>query len=253
MSRILSKLTREMAEHTLQRSRPLLAVHRARFSASSDLDERRIQALHIASLRLALAVSAYVLERPDPEVIAELRGAAEARAAQWAPVARGEVEDGEVWSLLLLDLGLITAFGSERARLECAQLPLQAIELTDDGELVGRDVVVAWLALLRGERPELDAAIERAAASSDPWLHGWVQGIARGLRALSREDPEELARGLALIAEFNTRQALHGDWQLSDDGPISTPGLGLCRLARERGLRIELDSPYLPLSLLKGP
>jgi hypothetical protein len=46
----------------------------------------------------------------------------------------------------------------------------------------------------------------------------------------------ELKAGLAAIVKFTEHHALRGDWQRLAAGQMSLVGLGICRLARSRGL-----------------
>jgi hypothetical protein len=88
------------------------------------------------------------------------------------------------------------------------------------------------------------------ANNADRWDRQWTHGIVRSLLAIHDGKSDELKAGLEEIAKFTEHEAWRGDWQRLPAGQMSLVGLGLCRLARKRGLPTEIDSIYVPLQLL---
>jgi hypothetical protein len=237
MSLALSRYSDEDAEDSIVAGREGIARRLPQDLTGATVEQRVKHHRVLAASYLEVALAQYKLEARPDEVAAGLRAAADWTARSLA------LEPSEVWSLRLHDFGLITAFGTSAQRVACATLPDACVEPTSEGDY-GPRVARAWLAVLRGETVELAPPVQ-----SDDWTREWAWGIAQGLSGL-QGDLRALEHGLRDVLRFTERQALRGDWDVLEEGLMSMPAMGLCKLARERGLAVDLQSPYCPLSLL---
>ncbi|HVZ30935.1 MAG TPA: Imm49 family immunity protein, partial [Polyangiaceae bacterium] len=111
-----------------------------------------------------------------------------------------------------------------------------------------------WQARLRegtSDRAALISELERCSSDqAGRWDKQWTHGIALCLLAVEDRDHAGFQRGLEEVASFTQREATRGDWRTQNEGQMSLVGLGLCRAAREAGMRPVSDSAYIPIQLL---
>jgi hypothetical protein len=78
-----------------------------------------------------------------------------------------------------------------------------------------------------------------------------IRNECRLLDAIRTKDAAALDAALgermAILEASFLRNGRNGPWQLMD-----LEGLGICRLARDRGLRVQRSHPYLPVDWLNG-
>lgn len=187
---------------------------------------------------------AYALEKPVPEVLNPIRdGVRGFRTA----VERGcRLSAGEAMEFALYGLA-----AAERVTTGFL-LALPEERWADPSNRATRGLqfqVKTVFALIRGD-----------AESSGEWLEvvkargrvGAEPGLTELLEALVRRDGDGYNR--ALVDRMRRREdAYAAEARHSPHALLDLAGLGLCRIARERGLETRLRHVYLPLELLDVP
>lgn len=250
MGRTLNAITDEQAQYQLDVIPP--SLQKRELVDVARLTDRQLLG-HTSAMRemqATLAVSMYQLEHPTEQIIGHLRAAAHWTGEEYRARARSGITYEQVWTLFLDDLGLVTAFGDTAAR---QALGSAAVALTLRRNH-GHDVALLWKTHLDGgplSAPALQGVIDHCRRpEADPWDSGWTLGIAGALLGICRSDEAVLDVGLTQVVAYTRRLARRGGWKRLSNGQLSLVGLGLCALARDAGLPLHVDSPYIPTSLV---
>lgn len=152
-------------------------------------------------------------------------------------------------------LGVVAAFGSADLRARASHVERWKWYHPETPEWALRADVAELLKDTLGGRLDPSRAGLALEATQAPTAsrHAvkYVRPLVAALVALGGVDAATLSKSISLLVEEHRFQALHGDMQLDLDGIVAIVPLGLARLAIEAGMRVDVDSPYLPLTALR--
>jgi hypothetical protein len=142
-------------------------------------------------------------------------------------------------------LGAVVAFGTTSQMQEVAEFPEQGYQSPEDiVEPYFFEYLRAWREWLRGDLKAATARIARVITiANKPQPNATLLTLA----AMAAADSEGFRKHLdELLTAYKAQvQRAPND----PEGVVSMVGLGLCRLARDRGITVA-DGPYVPVRLL---
>lgn len=211
----------------------------------------------VAEYRAHLIIGLLALPRGDLGALrTHLARAARAGVADLAERAgRGAVTGDPIE--LELPLLLAIAFGETETREAAAALPREPWFVAEQWHpalpiLAGTFDLLRTLAIGRPIEleplSELRAAAGRLALEDRPYP--WIAPMLGGIAAVLSGDRAALEASLNALLALHEETARAGEWRERPEGLLALWPLALDRLARERGLRPGVDSPYLPPGLL---
>jgi hypothetical protein len=150
--------------------------------------------------------------------------------------------------------GIVAAFGGPADRARIAAIPRNHFLMPEMPEYTAMaDAYSALQSYLDGTP---DHGIARRAVEAqqrrDRDSFHYSRPLARAVLGLADGDAAVVTAAVAAMADLHLHLAREGDLQTGAAGCIAVLPLGVMRLARERGLECTLDSPYVPLELLRA-
>ena len=79
----------------------------------------------------------------------------------------------------------------------------------------------------------------------------WLSSIGQTIEAISRRNQQGFDTALVGLLEAHKRMAKFGAIRESPEGFVSLAGTCLSKLALDRGMRVEVNSEYLPIEYLR--
>jgi hypothetical protein len=234
-----------------------LSIRRAKLDETTAGEFARISN-HTFWLRVIcrkIAVCKHRLGAPATDVVPML--AAEAHYFVTMVVAKGggEISGERPWHFHLMDVGVVTGFGTREDRAALGGTPLEFCVGEDERSSASARATMLWHELLRtgllDEHAAQAALLDSEAENADRWERQWVHGILRALLGGARRDPDELNAGLDEVLAFHRYKLTRGGWERRPDDLLCVTALGLMRLGMEAGLPIQVESGYAPLNLLQ--
>jgi hypothetical protein len=150
-----------------------------------------------------------------------------------------------------LPLMMILAFGDDASKQAAGTLSRSAWFQDDDVEYRPLAELLDILRRFPGTK-RLDAAEIRkvlesnGGAAAQPWYRLWIQAMGAGLLAIVEKKQQDVEKAIHALLKLHERETEEGDWKLLVQGLMASWALVLGRLARESGIAVKADSPYLP-------
>jgi hypothetical protein len=87
---------------------------------------------------------------------------------------------------------------------------------------------------------------ENRKPQAQPWYRPWIQAMGEGLLAISNGNKSALDQAIQTLLKLHAGEANQGDWKYLVQGLMATWALVLRQFARESGIDVNVESPYLP-------
>lgn len=160
---------------------------------------------------------------------------------------------------LLYGIHVALILSSRRDAVELAKIRRYPTTRHKEGSFVADEVVMGYIgalmALIREERKEaLEIGrlnVERCAVRKEGFARQFG-AQTRMLVSVMEGQHQEFKNCLSELIQWHKNQAQKGRLRENPEGLMCVSGLALAQLGRDAGFAVDLESPYLPLSLLRG-